>query len=144
MALGTRKDPYVSYSFLVELQGLIVGGFAEVSGLEVKTETEDKREGGLNDYVHRLPTVTKQSNLTLKRGITDSDTLWKWHQDVVNGKVKRKNGRIILLDREGNEKWHWTFEDAYPIKWAGPSFKADSSAYAVETLELVHNGIKKG
>jgi len=61
----------------------------------------------------------------------------------VNGKFERKSGFIILMDSEGNEKWRWSFERAYPVKWTGPDLKADSSAVAVETLELAHNGIKK-
>ena len=144
MILAGRDDPYISFKFQVEIQGLIVGGFSEVSGLQLETKTHDFREGGVNDHLHKLPKGTEQSNLTLKRGITDSDILWKWYQDVVDGKVKRKSGRIILMDFEGNEKWHWTFEDAYPVKWVGPDFKANSNAAAVETLELVHKGIKKG
>jgi len=144
MIFGTRIDPYSSYKFQVEIQGLIVGGFSDVSGLQLETKTENIREGGVNDYIHKLPKNTEQSNLTLKRGLTDSDVLWKWYKDVVDGKVKRKSGRIILMDHEGNEKWHWTFEDAYPVKWVGPDFNAKGSEIAVETLELVHNGIKKG
>jgi phage tail-like protein len=144
MISGIRIDPYTSFKFQVEIQGLIVGGFSEVSGLQAQTQTETVREGGVNDHVHKLPKGTEQSNITLKRGITDSDVLWKWHRDVVDGKVKRKSGRIILMDFEGNEKWHWTFEDAYPVKWVGPDFKAKGGETAVETLELVHNGLKKG
>jgi phage tail-like protein len=144
MTAGKRNDPYVSFLFQVEIQGLIVGGFSEVSGLQMETETHDFREGGVNDYMHKLPKGSKQSNITLKRGFTDSDVLWKWHQDVVNGKFKRKSGRIILMDSEGNEKWHWTFEDAFPIKWVGPDFKAQQGATSIESLELAHKGIKKG
>jgi phage tail-like protein len=144
MTVGQRKDPYLSYRYVVEIDNLIVGGFSEVSGLQTETETEEYREGGVNEYVHKLPKVTKHPNITLKRGITDSDALWSWHQDVINGKIERKKGRIVLLDSEGNEKWHWTFEKAYPVKWTGPDFKADSNAVAFETLELVHTGIKKG
>ena len=143
MAVAERKDPYLSFRFLVELQSLIVGGFSEVSGLQAETEIEEIREGGVNDYVHKLPKITKYPNITLKRGITDCDTLWKWHQDVVNGKVERKTVFVVLMDGEGNEKWRWSFERAYPVKWQGPDLKADSSAVAVETLELAHNGIKK-
>jgi phage tail-like protein len=141
--IGKRLDPYLSYKFRVEIDSLIVGGFSEVSGLQVETETEDRREGGVNDFVHKLPKGSKQANITLKRGITESAALWNWQQDVVKGKVKRKNVRIILLDAQENEKWYWTFENAYPVKWQGPDFKADSSTTAIETLELVHHGLKK-
>jgi phage tail-like protein len=138
-----EKYPYLSFRFLVEIQGLIVGGFSEVTGLQAETEVETIEEGGVNDYVHRFPKKTKYPNLVLKRGITDSDALWKWHQEVVGGKISRKSGFIILVDSEGNEKWRWHFVQAYPVKWAGPDLKADSSAVAVESLELVHNGITK-
>jgi phage tail-like protein len=144
MPVAERNDPYLSFRFLVEIQGLIVGGFSEVAGLQAETETEEIQEGGVNDYVHKLPKITKYPNITLKRGITDSDVLWNWHQEVVNGIISRKSGFIILTDSEGNEKWRWLFTDAYPVKWTGPDLKADSSAIAVETLELAHNGIKKG
>ena len=144
MAVAERNDPYTGFMFQVEIQGLILAGFSEVSGLQMETETHDFREGGVNDYMHKLPSGSKQTNITLKRGLTDSDTLWKWHQGVVNGKIERKSGRIIMMDAEGNENWHWTFEGAYPVKWQGPDFKADSSTAAIETLELAHKGIKKG
>ncbi len=141
---GTRNDPYANYCFLVEIDGLLVGGFSEVSGLQVETEVEEYREGGLNDTVHKFPKGSKQSNITLKRGITDSDTLWNWHQSVVQGNFDRHTGRIILTDTLGNEKWHWLFVDAYPIKWVGPDLSSDGSATAVETLELVQQGLTKG
>ncbi len=144
MSLAQRNDPYLSFRFHVELDGLIVGGFSEVSGLQVETQVEEYREGGVNDYVHKFPKESKQSNLTLKRGITDSDVLWDWHQGVVNGRVRRTSGRIILLDSEGHEEWHWLFEGAYPVKWMGPEFSGDGSTTAIETLELAHNGLTKG
>ncbi len=143
MLIGERKDPYLSYHFLLEIDGVVNGGFSEVSGLQVEVETEDYLEGGINEFVHKLSKGVKHSNIILKRGITDSDILWKWHQDIVNGKIKRKTIRIIILDNEGQEKLHWEFKEAYPVKWMGPEFKADSSNVAVETIELVHKGIQK-
>jgi phage tail-like protein len=144
MTLAERKDPYLSSRFLVEITGLVVGGFSEVSGLQAETEFEEIKEGGVNDYIHKLPKITKYPNLTLKRGITNSTDLWQWHQDVINGRIVRKSGSIILMDSEGNEKWRWNFIDAYPTKWTGPDLKADGSNVAIEALELAHNGIYKG
>jgi len=143
MAVGERKDPYLNFRFLVEIDKLVVGGFSDVSGLQAEIETEDYQEGGVNDYVHKLPKITKYTNITLKRGITDSDVLWKWHQDVTKGEIVPKIVRIILKDSEGNEKWHWSLEEAFPVKWNGPDLKTDSASVAIETLELVHKGIKK-
>jgi phage tail-like protein len=144
MAVGQRQDPYASFRFLVEIDGQTVGGFAEVSGLQAEIETEDYWEGGVNESVHKLVKGTKYPNLVLKRGLTDSQTLWEWHADAVSGRIARKTCRVVLLDSQGQEKWHWVFEEAFPVKWVGPEMKADGSAVAVETLELVHSGMAKG
>ncbi|MGC5328277.1 phage tail protein [Brevibacillus sp. SYSU BS000544] len=144
MATGERTDPLTNFNFLVEIDGLVVGGFSEITGLQTETETEEYREGGLNEYLHKLPKSSKYSNVVLKRGLTDSSVLWNWYRKVVSGSMERKNGSIILLDHAGNEKWRWNFSQAFPVKWIGPELKADSSTISVETLELAHHGFTKG
>ena len=144
MSVGTRVDPYLSFRFRVELDGLIVAYVSNITGLQVETETEPYEEGGVNDFVHALPKRTKYQNITLKRGITDLDDLWKWQQKTVSGKVQRKDGSIILIDSEGNDKLRWNFVDAYPVKWIGPTFDSDNATVAFESIEITHQGIKKG
>ena len=142
MAVGDRVDPYLSFHFLVEIEGLVIGGFNEVTGLTVEVEIEEYREGGLNAYVHKLAGPARYpNNLVLKHGLTDSDTLWNWHQDVASGNIQRRNGSIILLDSAGEEQWRWNFVDAYPVRWVGPDLRAGSAEVAIETLELVHRGL---
>jgi phage tail-like protein len=142
--LGVRLDPYAGFNFLVEIEGLVIGAFSEVSGLAVETTVQEYQEGGQNDYVHKLPGPTRYpQNLVLKRGLTDLDTLWSWHQDVTTGKVTRKNGTIYLLNREGSPTLWWDFKEAYPVKWTGPDLRADSNTVALESVELAHNGLSK-
>ena len=136
-----NPNPYLNSSFLVEIEDLIVGGFSEVTGLQVETDIEEIKEGGVNDYSHKLPKGNKQNNLTFKRGITNSNTLWKWHQDVVNGIIERKSGAILLLDFQEDKEIRWNFKEAYPIKWIGPNLNSKETNIAIETFELVHNGI---
>ena len=139
--IGERTDPYLTSKFYIEIQGIEQASFAECSGLAVETEVFEYQEGGLNEYVHKLPGRSKVSNVTLKRGITDSNELWDWYRDVVQGKIERKNVSIVLYDLEGNEVMRWAFIDAYPVKWSGPAFKADANAITIETLELAHRGM---
>jgi phage tail-like protein len=142
--LGVRHDPYTAFNFLVEIEGLLVGGFSEVTGLQVETEIEDYREGGLNEYVHKLAGPTRYpANLSLKRGLIDLETMWEWHQDVTKGLIKRRNGTIYLLDPQRLPVMWWDFIEAYPVKWTGPELRADANAVAIETVELVHRGIVK-
>ena len=69
--LGIRNDPYLGFNFLVEIEGLVVGGFSEVTGLQIETVLETYREGGVNEFEHKLAGPTRYpSNLILKRGLT--------------------------------------------------------------------------
>lgn len=142
--VGKRTDPYLAFRYLVEIECVTVGGFSEVTGLQVETEIKEYREGGLNEYMHRLAGPTRYpSNLILKRGLTDADTLIKWHENITRGIIERCNGSIVLLDTTGQERWRWNFLKAYPVKWIGPNLRATTSEVAVETLELAHNGFVK-
>ena len=143
MAVAHRTDPYGAFRFVVELEGIAAAAFAEVGGIQTEIGTEDYHEGGANEFVHKLPTGAKQPALTLQRGITDSDALWKWQLDVVRGKVTRKTVRIMVLDSEGQEKIGWRCLKAFPTKWVGPALKADGNAVAIERLELAHMGIER-
>jgi phage tail-like protein len=143
MATGTRNDPYGGYNFIVEIDGITQGGFQEVSGLDSTTDSVDYREGTDPNYMRKLPGLNKFSPITLKRGITDSDELWKWRATVTSGKTQRKNGSIVLLDERGQEKLRWNFFNAWPSKWTGPSLNASSTAVAVESLEITHESIEK-
>lgn len=136
-------DPYGAFRFRVEILGLQVGGFTEVSGLEREVTVEEFREGGVNHYTHKLATVTKYQNLILKRGLADAGELWQWHQDVVNGKIDRRQMSIVLIDFSGADTWRWAVEKAYPVKWSGASFNASTNAVLVESVEFVHKGITR-
>jgi phage tail-like protein len=144
--IGTllRLDPYLNYRFLVEIEGLVVGGFTEVSGLQSELAFQDYEEGGQNQFIHRLPGRLKYPNLVLKHGLTDLESLWSWHRDIADGKLKRHNGSIILLNTNFIECWCWSFIGGYPIKWTGPQLNAGSVQVAFESIEIVHQGITKG
>ncbi|WP_240545896.1 phage tail protein [Paenibacillus artemisiicola] len=133
----------MNFRFQIELEGLVVGGFSEVSGVQAELETEDYREGGVNGYVHKFVKASKVPSLTIKRGLTNSDTLWTWFQDTKNGRITRRSGSVILVDAAGGEQWRWNFTEALPVKWTGPDLKSDSGSVAFESIELVHNGFSK-
>ena len=143
MATGSRTDPYGGYNFLVEIDGITQAGFQEVSGLDVSTDATEYREGSDPMHSRKLPGLNKFAPITLKRGITDSDELWRWRATVIDGNVDRRNGSIILMDQTGQERLRWNFFNAWPSKWTGPALNATSSAVAVETLEITHEEIRK-
>lgn len=143
-ANGARTlDPHTAFNFAVEIEGLLVGGFTQVNGLESDIETDRYKEGGVNDYVHHFPRQTNYSNLVLKHGLTDISSLWNWYYNTTQGSIQRKNGTIMLLDRQQIPVMWWNFRNALPVKWSGPDFDASSETVAFESIELVHEGLSK-
>lgn len=142
--LEMGPEPYGSYNYLVEIDGIVSGGFTEVSGLSIKVKVKEYREGGENTMVHSFPDGTTYGNVELKRGVSDRQGLWDWYADVIDGKVELKSCSICLRDQEYSEVLRWNLFQAYPVEWKGPSLKADSSAVATESIVLAHHGLKRG
>ncbi|WP_457593483.1 phage tail protein [Hydrogenimonas sp.] len=146
--MSERNFPLLNYRYRVEIDGLVVAGFSEVSGLVTEIETEEYKEGGA-DFVHKLPGGIKQSNIVLKKGMGISNDLMNWYGAVVNaltyGKPlpKSESVYISVIDEKGEEKIRFLIKRAYPVKWSGPELKGTGSDVAIETIELVHEGMVK-
>lgn len=139
----TTVDPFHGFRFRVEFDQVQHGAFARVKGLVRETKLESRREGGVNDFEHKLATMTTYPNLILERGLAD-EYLWGWHDDVVEGRIKRRTITIALNNEAGDEVWRWLIEAAYPVKWAGTDLDANTGQVLFESVELAHHGIKKG
>lgn len=134
-----NENEISKFKYLIKIDGSIVGGFSEISGLNFEIDVENIHSRGISEKVFKIAKNADCSNVTLKNGLIDSKVLWKWHQKGIN----KRMGKVDVLIVSGDEKWRWCFIDAYPVKWVGPDLKADSSTIAVETLELGHDGIEK-
>lgn len=138
----TRQDPLRGFRFLLEIEGITSGGFTRVKGLSREVKHESYREGGVNDYEHKLVTQVSYPVVVLERGLA-LDDLWKWALAVADGEVKRKT-IWIRLQNEANEKmWAWQIEYALPVKWSASDLDAQSSPVVMESLELAHHGLRK-
>ena len=146
---GFEGQRVTAATFLFEVDGVEIGRFTEVGGLEVTVAVEEIEEGGENSYVHKLPGRMTWPNITLKRGITQNDTLLAWlnrssgEQFSANGnKLARSTAAITLIGPAGQRIRAWEFDGAFPIKWKGPDFAASSNDMAMEELEITHHGFR--
>ena len=139
---GDRNDPYASFNFIVQIDGVDAGAFSEVTGLENDTDVVEYRNGNDLGAKRKLPGLTKLPNITLKRGFTKDTALWDWRKGVLSGAIERKNGTISLLNeaREPARRFHFT--NGWPAKWQGPAFHAGNSEVAIETLEIACESIE--
>jgi phage tail-like protein len=141
--MAQRNDPYSQFNFLIEIDGVVKGGFSECSGLTTDTNVIDYREGNEKQLTaRRLPGLMKYTNIVLKRGFTADKSLWAWRKNVVDGQVKRTSGSIVLLDDARNPVLTWNFREGWPSKWEGPALNAKTSEVAIETLEICHEGLE--
>jgi phage tail-like protein len=141
--MAQRNDPYAQFNFLIEIDGVVQGGFSECSGLTSDTNVMDYREGN-EKYLtaRRLPGLMKYNNIVLKRGYTADQSLWNWRLNVINGQTERTNGSIVLLDEARNPALTWNFREGWPSKLEGPALNGKTSEVAIETLEITHEGIE--
>jgi phage tail-like protein len=137
-----RDDPYKSFNFRVEIDGIARAAFSEVAGLESETAVVEYRVGGEPNTVRKLPGLTKYANIVLRRGITNDRDLWNWRQAVVQGNVDRRNGSVVLLADDGTEVVRWNFFRGWIAKWEGPALNASANEVAIETIEIAHEGLE--
>jgi phage tail-like protein len=143
MSPTTRTDPFQAGNFLVNIEGITASSFSEVSGLDAEIEVVDYRAGNLQENtVQKLSGLSRYSNVTLKRGLTQDFSLWNWFNSGLTGTAVRASVAITLLDQAENPVWVWKLQNAWPCRWSGPMLAAGTSEVAIETLEICHEGLE--
>jgi phage tail-like protein len=137
-----RQDPLRGFRFLLEIEGISSGGFMRVKGLSREVRHESYREGGVNDYEHKLVTQVTYPAVVLERGLA-LDDLWQWALDAADGQVARKTIWIRLQDEAGQKVWSWQLEHAIPVKWTASDLDAQQAQVVMESLEIAHHGMRK-
>jgi phage tail-like protein len=142
MANDQRLDPFRGFNFVLTIDNIPRGAFSEVSGLTAEGDAVDYREGSdLQPNVRKLVGLRKYSNITLKRGYTQDKTLWQWFTNIANGLPDRRNVTIVLHNERREPVMRWHAESAWINKIEGPSLKASGNEIAMESVELVHEGL---
>lgn len=151
MALGSNNYPFTKFRFRMIVNGFSAG-FSEVSGFDATTDVIEYRAGNFrNNSTVKLGGLTKYSNITLKWGMTTDKTLYDWMTSVIGGESAVNGVEIIpeditieLLAEDGETvKASWQIRRAWPCKYTGPDFNANSSEVAFESLELAHEGMTR-
>ncbi len=135
--------PHGKFRYKVEIDGLVVGGFSEVSGFDAFIDMIEYRVVDKVQTPIKLPGLKKYGNITLKRGTINSDIFYKWMETGFEKDIDRKTITITLMGVNGNDVASWKVVNAWPIKYTAPDFNATSSEVAIETLEIAHEGMTR-
>jgi phage tail-like protein len=141
-AAGKKSDNGGPYSFNVEIDGVIQGGFKEISGLESEIEVVEYKDGS-DPITHKRAGQAKYKNITLTRDVTN-DALTAWYEKVLAGKTDRKSGSVIYLDRAGQEVLRYKFFEAWPCRWKAPELNSSSDTKSLqEQIEICVEKIQR-
>jgi len=134
--------PLPKFHFQVEWGGTRIG-FTEVSGLSTETEVIEYREGFNPEYSKvKMPGMQKFGNITLKRGTFSSDNeYYQWWNTVKLNTIERRDMTISLLNENHDPVMVWKVKNAWPSKVQSTDLKADGNEVAIESLEIVHEGL---
>jgi len=141
-----RQVPYGAFNFVVNFAGSdAFGGFSDVSGIGSEITVAEYRNGSdKENHVRKVPGVHKVGDVTLKRGVINSESVWEWIRDVrSNGVNGQKDVSITLLDEARNPVQTWMLRNVIPMKYTGPTLAAKGGGdVAMEELVLAAEGLE--
>lgn len=136
--------PFKKYNYKVLIDNAEEAGFSEVSAPDITADPVEYREGNMvGKTAGKQPGILKYSNVTLKRGTTESLLFMNWMKEIQSGKVTRKTIVITLMDDEMKESASWQLSKAWPTKYTAPDLNSTSNEVAIESLEMVCEGITR-
>ena len=144
-----RNDyPLPLYNYRVEIGGEAVA-FTEVSGLNIGYETSTYKESQIasgvpGPRVMIVPGQKQPTKITLKKGVVRAASvthLFNWIRTIQINQVEKKDVFIRLCDEKGEAVISWKISNAFPTKLDAPTFDAKSNDAAIETMELVADGV---
>src|SRR3954452_16831838 len=125
------SDALANYTFAIEIGGVEIAQFQEVSGISSELDVIELKENTADGklVIHKAPGAIKPPTLTLKRAKNSSKALWDWHEAVMQGKLgdARRNGSIILKSFDGSEVGRYNFTNAWVSKISTGTLKAGAN-----------------
>ncbi len=141
-AQSTTVWPMPKFHFQVKWDTEVMS-FQEVSGLDIESQPIEYRHGDSPQFsTIKMPGIQKSGNVTMKKGVFKSDNkFWDWFNQIKMNTIKRIPVTIILLDEAGGTTMTWTLANAWPTKITGTDLKSDGNEVAIESIEIVHEGV---
>src|SRR5258706_5609640 len=127
--------------FDVRVAGNDFGAWSSCDGLKVDFGLKEIKVGGNNDCKVYLPDRVLCPRLVLKRAMNarDSGKVMTYLRSMIDA-TEGDTATITLRDSHNQTVSEWTFANARPALWQGPTLNSTGKDVAVEVLELVHEG----
>ena len=144
-----RDRPYVQFNFLVDLgTGNTDGpdaGFQEVSGIGMEVTVAEYRNGNEKENsVRKITGLNKATDVTMKRGVIGSLTLYQWLNQIRNGDQSALRTIIIQLQNEDHTAvvQTWKLLRARITKHTSGPMNAKGTDVAMEELVVAYERLE--
>jgi phage tail-like protein len=144
-----RERPYAQFNFLVDLgTGTTDGpeaGFQECSGISMIVDVIEYRNGNERENSPRkLTGLTKVPDVTLKRGIIGSLSLYQWIDQIRNGDPDGLRNVVIQLQNEDHTAvvMTWKLLRARIIKHTSGPMNGKGTDVAMEEITLAYERLE--
>lgn len=144
-----RDRPYVQFNFLVDLgTGTTEGadaGFQEVSGIGMEVTVAEYRNGNHKENsVMKITGLNKSTDVTLKRGVIGSLSLYQWLNEIRNGSQSALRNVTVQLQNEDHTAivQTWKLLRARIIKHTSGPMNAKGTDVAMEELVLAYERLE--
>jgi len=144
-----RDRPYVQFNFLVDLgTGTTEGpeaGFQEVSGVGMEVTVAEYRTGNSRENsVMKVTGLNKATDVTLKRGVIGSLSLYRWLDQIRNGDQAAMRTVVLQLQNEDHTQvvQTWKLLRARITKLTSGPYNAKGTDVAMEELVLAYERLE--
>jgi phage tail-like protein len=143
--LGTQGNCMRPRNLKVEIEGVMVSDDLEYIGsVKVDTDVIEFKDG--NDLLMRKrPGKTNVLSFELWAEVTSTEAsrLFQWRKSVLDGRMERKAGSIIINDDSGSELMRYNFFEAWPSGLETPVLD-QCSGKLVEKYTIVLEKLERG
>ncbi len=144
-----RDRPYVQFNFLVDLgTGNTDGadaGFQECTNIGMEVTVAEYRNGNEKENsVRKITGLNKATDVTMKRGVIGSLTLYNWLNQIRNGDQNALRTVTIQLQNEDHTAvvMTWKLLRARIIKHVSGPFNAKGTDVAMEELTISYERLE--
>jgi phage tail-like protein len=144
-----RDRPYVQFNFLVDLgTGNTEGpdaGFQEVSGIGMEVTVAEYRNGNEKENsVRKITGLNKSTDVTMKRGVIGSLSLYEWLNEIRNGDQNAFRNVVVQLQNEDHTAvvQTWKLLRARIIKHVSGPMNAKGTDVAMEELTIAYERLE--
>ncbi|WP_018350220.1 phage tail protein [Longispora albida] len=136
-------DSSVGHSFGLEVDGVMIKQINEVSGLKFEQDVIELKTNMSADgkyMIKKLPGRPKAGEITVTRGLTDSNSFEKWMKDARFGKMSdaRKTAAVIIFDYEGSAIKRYNLVGAWLKSLEIGSLKAGDTSVLTEKAVITY------